>query len=154
MTKVPYGWLFRQMHAVGSNLMIMVVMLHMVTVFLMGNYKRPREITWLGGGLLLILTIVFGFSGYLLPWTQLSYWATTVVTSMPTAFPFIGETIAQILRGGDHVTGITLSRFFALHIAILPALYLPSLWAFTCSSSTESAFQQLPSAKWMRKNGP
>ena len=85
MTKVPYGWLFRQMHTVGSNLMITVVLLHMITVFLMGNYKRPRELTWLGGGLSLLMTIMFGLSGYLLPWTQLSYWATTVVTSMPTA---------------------------------------------------------------------
>ena len=101
MTKVPYGWLFRQMHTVGSNLMITVVLLHMITVFLMGNYKRPRELTWLGGGLSLLMTIMFGLSGYLLPWTQLSYWATTVVTSMPTALPVIGEPIARILRGGD-----------------------------------------------------
>jgi ubiquinol-cytochrome c reductase cytochrome b subunit len=124
MTQIPYGWLFRQMHVVGANLMIMVVMLHMVTVFLMGNYKRPRELTWLGGVLLLIITIVFGLSGYLLPWTQLSYWATTVVTSIPTAFPVIGETISQILRGGDHVSGTTLSRFFALHISILPLFFI------------------------------
>jgi len=124
MTKVPYGWLFREMHTVGSNLMILVVMLHMITVFLMGNYKRPRELTWLGGGLLLIVSVIFGFSGYLLPWNQLSYWATTVVTSMPTAFPIIGEPIAQILRGGDHVTALTLSRFFALHVAILPPIFL------------------------------
>jgi ubiquinol-cytochrome c reductase cytochrome b subunit len=124
MTKVPYGWLFRQMHAVGSNLMITILVLHMITVFLMGNYKRPRELTWLGGGLSLLLTVLFGLSGYLLPWTQLSYWATTVVTSMPTAFPVIGEAMAQILRGGDHVTGITLGRFFALHVAILPPLFM------------------------------
>ncbi len=124
MTKVPYGWLFRQMHAVGSNLMISVVILHMITVFLMGNYKRPRELTWLGGGLSLVITIMFGLSGYLLPWTQLSYWATTVVTSMPTALPLIGEPIARILRGGDAVTDITLSRFFAFHVAVLPPLFL------------------------------
>jgi len=127
MTKVPYGWLFREMHTVGSNLMISVVMLHMVTVFLMGNYKRPRELTWLGGGLVLIITIIFGLSGYLLPWTQLSYWATTVVTSIPTAFPMIGKPISQILRGGDIVTGVTLSRFFALHVAILPPIFLALL---------------------------
>jgi ubiquinol-cytochrome c reductase cytochrome b subunit len=124
MTKVPYGWLFREMHAVGSNLMITVVLLHMIVIFLMGNYKQPRELTWLGGGLSLFLVIIFGLSGYLLPWTQLSYWSTTVVTSMPTAFPIIGEPIARILRGGDHVTATTLSRFFALHVAILPPLFL------------------------------
>jgi len=91
MTKVPYGWLFREMHAVGSNLMITVGALHMITVFMMGNYKRPRELTWVGGGLSLMFTVLFGLSGYLLPWSQLSYWATTVVTSMPTAFPVIGN---------------------------------------------------------------
>jgi ubiquinol-cytochrome c reductase cytochrome b subunit len=124
MTKVPYGWLFREMHTVGSNLLITIVLLHMVTVFLMGNYKRPRELTWLVGGLALIITMIFGYSGHLLPWTQLSYWSTTVVTSIPTAFPVVGETIARILRGGDNITGTTLSRFFELHIAILPLAFL------------------------------
>jgi ubiquinol-cytochrome c reductase cytochrome b subunit len=124
MTKVPYGWLFRQMHAVGSNLMITVIAFHMITVFLMGNYKRPRELTWLGGGISLLLTLLFGLSGYLLPWSQLSYWATTVVTSMPTALPIIGESVSLMLRGGDQVTGVTLSRFFALHVAILPPVFL------------------------------
>ncbi len=124
MTKVPYGWLFREMHAVGGNLMITVILLHMIVVFLMGNYKQPRELTWLGGGLSLLFVIIFGLSGYLLPWTQLSYWSTTVVTSMPTAFPLIGEPITHILRGGDQVTATTLSRFFALHVAILPPIFL------------------------------
>lgn len=124
MIQVPYGWLFRQMHAVGSNLMMMAAILHLVTVFLMGNYKSPRELTWVGGVLLLMLTLAFGLSGYLLPWTQLSYWSTTVVTSIPTAFPVLGETVSHLLRGGDHVSGTTLSRFFALHISILPPLYL------------------------------
>jgi len=124
MSKVPFGWLFRQMHVVGSNLMIAAVFLHLITVFLMGNYKRPRELTWIGGGLMLLVTLTFGLSGYLLPWTQLSYWATTVVTSMPTAFPLFGNFVAHILRGGDQVTGTTLGRFFALHIAILPPIFL------------------------------
>jgi len=124
MHKVPFGWLFRQMHVVGSNLMIAAIGLHMLTVFAMGNYKRPRELTWVGGALLLFVTIAFGFSGYLLPWTQLSYWATTVVTSIPTAVPFVGDFAAGILRGGDQVTGATLSRFFAFHVSILPPLFM------------------------------
>lgn len=124
MNNVPYGWLFRQMHVMGSNLMIASVILHMFSVFYMGNYKRPREITWVGGGLMLLVTFTFGLSGYLLPWSQLSYWATTVVTSMPTAFPYVGDFIAKLLRGGDHVSGVTLSRFFALHVAILPPIFL------------------------------
>lgn len=124
MSRVPYGWLFRQMHVVGSNLLIAAALLHMVTIFLMGNYKRPRELTWVGGMLMLIITLTFGLSGYLLPWTQLSYWATTVVTSIPTAFPVVGEFITRLLRGGEYVSGITLSRFFALHVSILPPLFL------------------------------
>jgi len=124
MHKVPFGWLFRQMHVVGSNLMIAAIGLHMLTVFAMGNYKRPRELTWVGGALLLFVTIAFGFSGYLLPWTQLSYWATTVVTSIPTAVPVVGDFVAGILRGGEQVTGATLSRFFAFHVSILPPLFM------------------------------
>ncbi len=124
MNKVPFGWLFRQMHVMGSNLMIAAIFCHMLTVFLMGNYKRPRELTWVGGGLMLLVAVMFGLSGYLLPWTQLSYWATTVVTSIPTAVPYVGDFIANLVRGGDQVTGATLSRFFALHVAILPPIFL------------------------------
>ena len=124
MNIVPYGWLFRQMHAVGSNLLITVLFLHMITVFMMGNYKRPRELTWLSGSLSLVTIIMFGFSGYLLPWTQLSYWSTTVVTAVPTAFPVVGDFVMHLLRGSEHVTDITLIRFFALHVAILPAIFL------------------------------
>lgn len=129
MTRVPYGWLFRQMHVMGSNLMIAAVFLHLLTVFIMGNYKRPRELTWVTGGLLLMTAVAFGFSGYLLPWTQLSYWATTVVTSIPTAVPSLGDFVARLLRGGDQVTGATLSRFFAFHVSILPPLFLTFLAA-------------------------
>jgi ubiquinol-cytochrome c reductase cytochrome b subunit len=124
MTRVPYGWLFRQMHVVGSNLLITAVLIHMVTIFLMGNYKRPRELTWVSGGMMLIITLGFGLSGYLLPWTQLSYWATTVVTSIPTAFPVVGDFFTRLLRGGNYVTGVTLTRFFALHVSILPPLFV------------------------------
>jgi ubiquinol-cytochrome c reductase cytochrome b subunit len=121
---VPYGWLFRQMHVVGGNLMIAAVLLHMLSVFVMGSYKRPRELTWIFGGLLLLLTFAFGLSGYLLPWSQLSYWATTVVTSMPTAIPVIGDSLSMLLRGGESVTSLTLTRFFAFHVAIIPLIFL------------------------------
>ncbi|MGO9614140.1 MAG: cytochrome b [Dissulfurispiraceae bacterium] len=124
MSRVPYGWLFRQIHVVGSNLLIASLILHMITVFLMGNYKRPREMTWISGGLMLLLALLFGLSGYLLPWSQLSYWATTVATSFPTAFPFFGDFVTRVLRGGENVSGITLGRFFALHVSILPPLFL------------------------------
>ncbi len=122
MNQVPYGWLFRLMHVVGSNLMVAVVLLHMGSVFFLGSYKKPRELTWVVGALMLLTTMGFCLSGYLLPWSQLSFWATTVVTNIPTAFPLIGDLITKILRGGDNVSGATLNRFFALHVAFLPLL--------------------------------
>jgi ubiquinol-cytochrome c reductase cytochrome b subunit len=128
MNQVPYGWLFRLMHVVGSNLMVAVVLLHMGSVFFLGSYKKPRELTWLVGSLMLLTTLGFCLSGYLLPWSQLSFWATTVVTNIPTAFPLVGDLTCKILRGGDNVSGATLNRFFALHVAFLPAV-LTSLFA-------------------------
>ncbi len=122
MNHVPYGWLFRLMHVVGSNLMVAVVLLHMGSVFFLGAYKKPRELTWVVGSLLLLTTLGFCLSGYLLPWSQLSFWATTVVTNIPTAFPFCGELVCKILRGSENVSGATLNRFFALHVAFLPAI--------------------------------
>lgn len=120
MMVVPFGWLFRLVHVVGSNLMVAVVFLHMLSVFVMGSYKKPREYTWLTGGLMLLTTLGFCLSGYLLPWSQLSYWATTIVTTLPTAFPYIGDYLATLLRGGGSISGTTLNRFFALHVALLP----------------------------------
>ena len=120
MNHVPYGWLFRLMHVVGSNLMVAVILLHMGSVFFLGSYKKPRELTWVVGALLLLTTLGFCLSGYLLPWSQLSFWATTVVTTIPTAFPLIGDLISKILRGSENVSGATLNRFFALHVAALP----------------------------------
>jgi ubiquinol-cytochrome c reductase cytochrome b subunit len=128
MNHVPYGWLFRLMHVVGSNLMVAVVFLHMISVFFLGSYKKPRELTWVVGALMLMTTMGFCLSGYLLPWSQLSFWATTVVTNIPTAFPFCGEVVCKILRGSEQVSGATLNRFFALHVALLPALLI-SLFA-------------------------
>jgi len=124
MNHVPYGWLFRLMHVVGSNLMVAVVFLHMISVFFLGSYKKPRELTWVVGALMLLTTMGFCLSGYLLPWSQLSFWATTVVTNIPTAFPFFGEVVCKILRGSEQVSGATLNRFFALHVALLPALLI------------------------------
>ncbi len=124
MSTVPYGWLIRMVHVVVSNLMVVIILLHIVSLFIMGSYKKPREITWLLGGGLLIITLIFCLSGYLLPWSQRSYWATTIVTNMPTAFPVIGDFLAKGLRGGDYVSGITLTRFFAIHVAFLPPLFL------------------------------
>jgi ubiquinol-cytochrome c reductase cytochrome b subunit len=124
MNQVPYGWLFRLMHVVGANLMVAVVICHVSFGFFMGAYKKPRELTWVVGALLLLTTFGFCLSGYLLPWSQLSYWATTVVTDIPKAFPLVGDALSQMSRGGETVSGATLHRFFALHVAFLPLLLL------------------------------
>src|SRR4030067_3658799 len=124
MNIVPFGWFPRMIHIVVSNLMVVVIILHLVSIFVMLSYKKPRELTWVAGVGLLFITLIFCLSGYLLPWSQRSLWATTIVTTIPTAFPVIGEYKANVLRGGDNVSGITLSRFFALHIAFLPPIFL------------------------------
>ncbi len=118
--EVHFGWLYRQIHAWGATLMIVGVILHMLRTFFSGAYKKPRELTWLTGVFLFIITIVFGFTGYLLPWNQLAFWATTVGTESANKVPLIGPWLQYFLRGGDAVTGETLSRFFVVHVIILP----------------------------------
>ena len=124
MANVPYGWLFRLMHVVGSNLIVVAVGCHMLSVFFMNSYKKPRELTWLAGAAMLLITLTFCLSGYLMPWSQLSYWATTIVTNLPSAFPFFGTIAVKCLQGGESVSGVTLGRFFALHVVVLPSLLL------------------------------
>lgn len=121
MMNVPYGWLFRLMHVVGSNLIVAAVGCHMLSVFFMNSYKKPRELTWFTGASMLLITLTFCLSGYLLPWSQLSYWATTIVTNLPSALPYVGAFAVTCLQGGQSVSGITLGRFFALHVVVLPA---------------------------------
>jgi len=122
MTKVPFGWLIRSIHSWSANLMVFFAFAHLVTVFFMKAYRPPREITWVTGCLVLFLAMAFGFSGYLLPWNQLAFFATKVGTDIAGAVPVIGEWALRFLRGGDRVTGATLSRFYGWHVAILPAI--------------------------------
>ncbi|MCS7010108.1 MAG: cytochrome b N-terminal domain-containing protein [Anaerolineales bacterium] len=122
MTGVRFGWLIRGIHHWGASLMVLVVFIHMLRVFVTASYKYPRELTWLVGVGLLLLTLGMGFTGYLLPWNQKSYWATTVGTAIAGTAPFIGEFIMKALRGGSDLSALTLSRFFAAHIWILPGL--------------------------------
>ncbi len=153
MTKVPYGWLFRQMHVVGSNLIVIVLILHMLSVFFTGGYKKPRELTWTSGGLMLATVFLFCLSGFLLPWSQLSYWATTIVTTMPAAFPYIGDFAANVLRGGDHISGSTLSRFFALHVALLPPI-LVTLMLFHLFLIRRIGISATPFGESVEETGP
>jgi len=118
--EVNFGWLYRQVHAWGASVMILAVVLHMTRTYFFGAYKKPRELTWVTGVIIFIVTITFGFTGYLLPWNQIAFWATTVGTESANKVPFIGEWLRYFLRGGDAVTGETLSRFFVVHVIILP----------------------------------
>lgn len=122
VTQVEFGWLVRNIHSWSGNLLIASAFAHLFSVFLLKAYRKPRELTWVGGVLLLFLMMTFGFSGYLLPWNELSFFATKVGTGLAGAVPFAGRALLRFLRGGDDVTGATLSRFYGLHVAILPAL--------------------------------
>lgn len=122
MTQVRFGWLIRSIHSWGANLMIFTACAHMFSVFFMRAYRKPRELTWLSGMALLALVLGFGFSGYLLPWNTLSFFATKVGTDIPAQVPVAGKWILLFLRGGEDVTAATLTRFFGFHVALLPGL--------------------------------
>ena len=118
--EIPYGWLFRLLHNVGGNIIVAVIIIHLVHVFLRVSYKRPREITWVSGILMFFLVLLSCITGQLLPWHQTGFWQTTVTSTIPAFLPVIGEGISSYMRGGEFVTGITLSRFFSFHVVILP----------------------------------
>jgi cytochrome b6 len=122
MTEVEFGWLVRSVHAWSANLMVFTAFVHLFSVLLLQAYRPPRELTWLSGVALLALALAFGFTGYLLPWNELAYFATKVGTEITGAVPLAGAFLVRLLRGGDEVTGATLTRFYGVHVAILPAL--------------------------------
>ncbi|HLA98863.1 MAG TPA: cytochrome b N-terminal domain-containing protein [Anaerolineales bacterium] len=123
-TQVTMGWLIRGLHHWGASAMVVVVGLHMLRVIFHGAYKFPREVTWFTGVFLLLIVIAFGFSGYLLPWDQKAYWATTVGTSIAGTPPLIGDVVLRIVRGGEELSAITLARFFGVHVWVLPITLL------------------------------
>jgi len=123
VTEVNFGWLVRNVHSWSANLMIFFAFAHMFSVYFTKAYIKPRELTWVSGALLLALAMGFGFSGYLLPWNELAFFATKVGTDIAGSIPIIGPSIREVLRGGDDVTGATLSRFYGIHVAILPLLF-------------------------------
>jgi quinol-cytochrome oxidoreductase complex cytochrome b subunit len=120
-TQVPAGWLIRGLHHWGASAMVVLTALHMLRVILHGAYKYPREITWLTGVGLLLIVLGFGFTGYLLPWDQKAYWATTVGTRIAEVTPLLGRWILLLMRGGEELTGVTLARFYGVHVWALPA---------------------------------
>ena len=123
MSKVQFGWLIRSIHSWTANLFILSAMVHMFSVYFGKAYRKPREVTWLTGMLMFFLALAFGFSGYLLPWNELAFFATKVGTDIAGVVPFIGKPIMQLLRSGEDVTGATLSRFFGFHVAVFPGIF-------------------------------
>jgi menaquinol-cytochrome c reductase cytochrome b subunit len=126
---LPMGNVIRGIHHWSANLIIVFISLHMVRVVVYGAYKNPREFHWISGVLLFAVTLGFGFTGYLLPWDQKAYWATKVGVLMPKGIPFIGDYIVGFLMGGSNIGALTISRFFALHVAVLPLVTVVFLLA-------------------------
>jgi quinol-cytochrome oxidoreductase complex cytochrome b subunit len=117
---VSMGQIVRGVHFWSANLMIVTIFLHMIRVYIYGAYKKPREINWITGVLLLSLTLAFGFTGYLLPWDQKAFWATKVGTSIMGTIPSLGEYALMVTRGGEQLGALTLVRFYSLHVIFLP----------------------------------
>ena len=120
MTEVEFGWLIRSVHSWSANLLVGVLFLHVLTTYMMRAYRRPREITWITGIALLGVFMAFGFSGYLLPWNELAFFATRVGTAIVGVVPVVGKHLLLLARGGENVTGDTLARFYALHVVVFP----------------------------------
>lgn len=120
MNEVRFGWLIRSIHSWAANFMIATLFIHMISVFFTQAYRPPRELMWISGVLLLGLVLGFGFTGYLLPWDEVAFYATQIGTEIPKSIPLIGEHLKVILRGGEEIGSATLTRMFALHVIVLP----------------------------------
>jgi ubiquinol-cytochrome c reductase cytochrome b subunit len=120
MRDVDYGWIIRYMHSTGASAFFAVIYLHMFRGIIYGSYKKPRELVWIFGCVIYVALMAEGFLGYVLPWGQMSYWGAQVIVSLFGAIPIVGEDIVQWIRGDYLISGVTLNRFFALHVAIVP----------------------------------
>ena len=120
MRDVEWGWLIRYMHSTGASFFFVIVYLHMFRAMLYGSYKKPRELIWIIGMLIFFVLMAEAFAGYLLPWGQMSYWGAQVIISLFGAIPWVGESLVEIIRGDYSISDITLNRFFALHVILLP----------------------------------
>jgi quinol-cytochrome oxidoreductase complex cytochrome b subunit len=127
--EVRFGAAIRAIHHWSANGMVLMVVAHMARVFIHGAFKAPRELNWVSGVILLVITLGFGLTGYLLPWDQRAYWATTVASEIAGGIPQIGDLVLVFLRGGWDVTAVTLSRFYALHVIALPVIIIAFLGA-------------------------
>jgi len=122
MTEVNFGWLIRSVHRWSASMMVLMMILHIFRVYLTGGFKKPRELTWVTGVILAVITVSFGVTGYSLPWDQMGYWAVKIVSGVPEAIPVVGTLIVELIRGGQSVGQGTLTRFYSLHTFVLPWL--------------------------------
>ncbi len=122
MNEVSFGWLIRSIHRWSASMMVLAMILHVFRVYLTGGFKKPRELTWVTGVILAVLTVSFGVTGYTLPWDQVGYWAASIVTAVPGSIPVVGELIVLLLRGGTGLGQETLTRFYSSHTFVLPWL--------------------------------
>jgi ubiquinol-cytochrome c reductase cytochrome b subunit len=124
MRDVEWGWLIRYMHSTGASAFFVVVYLHMFRALMYGSYQKPRELIWIFGMLIYVSLMAEAFMGYLLPWGQMSFWGAQVITSLFGAIPYVGEDLALWIRGDYNISGVTLNRFFALHVVALPLVLI------------------------------
>jgi len=120
MNEVNFGWLIRSIHRWSASMMVLMMILHIFRVYLTGGFKKPRELTWITGVVLAVITVSFGVTGYSLPWDQVGYWAVKIVSGVPAAIPFVGDQIVELMRGSASVGQATLTRFYSLHTFVLP----------------------------------
>ena len=124
MRDVDYGWIIRYMHTTGASMFFAIVYLHMFRGLLYGSYKKPKELVWIFGMTIYLVMMAEGFLGYVLPYGQMSYWGAQVIISLFGAIPYIGESLEVWVRGDYYISGITISRFFALHVVALPLILI------------------------------
>jgi cytochrome b6 len=120
MNEVNFGWLIRSVHRWSASMMVLMMILHVFRVYLTGGFKKPRELTWVTGVVLAVITVTFGVTGYSLPWDQVGYWAVKIVSGVPASIPVVGDQIVELMRGSESVGQATLTRFYSLHTFVLP----------------------------------
>lgn len=126
---VPFGWLIRGLHHWAASALVVLAIAHLIRVILHGAYKYPREFTWFSGIALLLLVFAFGMTGSLLPWDQRAYWATQVRIEIFATIPVVGDWLARFIQGGEELSGLTLSRFYAAHVWLFPLLLVGLVFA-------------------------
>lgn len=122
MNEVSFGWLIRSIHRWSASMMVLMMILHVFRVYLTGGFKNPRELTWVTGVVMAVITVSFGVTGYSLPWDQVGYWAVKIVSGVPEAIPLVGPLMVELIRGSASVGQATLTRFYSLHTFVLPWL--------------------------------